>query len=262
MRTHFRQLDWYDPTIFNPKVTIIGAGGIGSWVVMSLARLGVREFTVYDMDRVEEHNLGSTPYHHTELGKKKVHALKQVAQRFGFKVKYKGIPKRYEGGKLPPTDILISAVDSMEARRMLFDAAVKQKIPFFIDGRIGGENLRVYSVRPTKSKDRKLYRLTTQKKIQVAPLPCTAQQCIDIGFSVAGLITRAFRKWVAQEEYTPEVIAKISTLQLITSPLRETEKRKAWRERMEADRQRFEEEVRRVRDGQNDPGAAIRETAD
>lgn len=243
---HLRQLGWYDPQIFNPRVTIVGAGGIGSWTAMALAKLGVREFIVYDMDKVEEHNLGSTPYHHEELGKKKVRALKPIIERFGFGVKFRGISKRYEGGPLPKTDVLISAVDSMEGRRLLFKEAVKQKIPFFIDGRIGGENLRVYSIRPTKAPDRKFYRLTTKKSIQIAPLPCSAQQCIDIGLAVSSLITRAFRNWIAVEEYIPEVIAKISHLQLVSSPMKESEARRKWRAEIQAQRKRYEDEAARM----------------
>ena len=245
-RPHLRQLDWYDPNVFDPRVTIIGAGGIGSWVTITLAKLGVRRFVVYDSDAVEEHNLGSTPYHMSSLAEKKVGVLKPIAEHYGFGVKFRGVTKKFNGSKLPPTDVLISAVDSMEARRMLFKAAVEQKINFFIDGRIGGENLRVYSVRPTDTEDRKFYRLTTKKSIIVAHLPCTGQQCIDIGLAVSSLIVRSFRNWIAREEYVPEVIAKISHLQIFSSPVKESKERKKWKAYVDDQRARIRDETSRV----------------
>ena len=53
-----RQLDIADPCQFKDKpITVIGAGGIGAATVVALAKTGFENITVYDFDKVEEHNL-------------------------------------------------------------------------------------------------------------------------------------------------------------------------------------------------------------
>ena len=215
---HLRQLDFYDPFSHAQRVTIIGAGGIGSWVTVALAKLGVRHLRVIDPDSVESHNLSTTPYRQIDIGVKKVHALQSLLHE--FKRTMTAVPKRYAGGQLPRTDVLISAVDSMEARRLLFKVVQKQKIPFYIDGRIGGENIRVYSIRPTSLVDRQLYRSTLVPDHRIAPLPCTGQQVMDVGLTVAGLIVRSVRQWAVLRQYNPEVIVKHYCLvSLVASPV-------------------------------------------
>jgi len=203
---YLRQLDFYDPFHYSPRVTIIGAGGIGSWVTVALAKLGIRYLRVIDPDRVEPHNLSTTPYRQQDVGMAKVHALKSLLHEFGRTMV--AIPHQYKGKLLPRTDILISGVDSMEARRMLFKVVQTQKIPFYIDGRIGGEKLRVYSIQPKRKIDRRLYRSTLIPDYRVAPLPCTGQQVMDVGLTMAGLITRSVRQWVVSKQYNPEIIAE------------------------------------------------------
>src|ERR1051326_7733940 len=44
------------------QITICGAGALGSHLIDTLARQGVRRLTVIDMDRVEEHNIGTQIY--------------------------------------------------------------------------------------------------------------------------------------------------------------------------------------------------------
>ena len=108
----------------------------------------------------------------------------------------------------------------MDARRLLFKTVIDQKIPFYIDGRIGGENLRVYAIQPKKSKDRVLYRTTLVPNHRVAPLPCTAQQVIDVGWFTSSYITRAVRQWAVHRTYTPEIIKKVDTLDMLVADSR------------------------------------------
>lgn len=219
IKTHLRQMDFFDPSVYEPKIVQIGAGGLGSWSAIQMAKLGIRDITVYDMDRVEEHNLGSTPYTAAHLGTKKVVALSIIVEEFGFKPHYRGIPRQYKGEKFPKADIVISTVDSMDARRLLFREVKNQKIPFFIDGRIGGENLRVYAIQPGFLPDRLLYQKSLVPNHRVTPLPCTAQQVIDVGWITSSLIVRAVRQWVVLGRYTPEVIVKVDSLaQVVAQP--------------------------------------------
>jgi tRNA threonylcarbamoyladenosine dehydratase len=59
-------------------VLIVGIGGVGSWVAESLARSGVGEMTLVDMDHVAESNI-NRQIHALEstLGMAKIKAMKE-----------------------------------------------------------------------------------------------------------------------------------------------------------------------------------------
>jgi len=60
------------------SITIIGCGGVGSWVALNIAMIGIKKLYLYDMDIVEASNLNRTPYKIKQIGKKKVIALKEL----------------------------------------------------------------------------------------------------------------------------------------------------------------------------------------
>ena len=72
--SRFKGLPWYEHL---QQVNILGAGGIGSWVALSLARQG-HKVLVQDYDRVEPHNLGGQLYSSKSIGKLKVTALTEI----------------------------------------------------------------------------------------------------------------------------------------------------------------------------------------
>lgn len=215
---YLRQRDFFSPGRHDPRVAIVGAGGIGSWVAVQLAKLGVMHITVFDHDRVAPHNLSTTVYRPSDIGKPKVLALAQTIRRLGLPARIDARPVLYRGQSLRKFDIVISAVDSMAGRTQLFREAKRQRVPFYIDGRIGGENLRVYAVRPSRRKDARLYRATIVPDDQASELPCTAQQIFDTNGMTSSLIVRAVRKWTVERVYTPELITTMQTLQFVVAP--------------------------------------------
>lgn len=59
------------------RLTICGAGALGSHLADNLARQGFRQLRVIDRDRVEEHNVGTQLYGESEVGAWKVEVLRQ-----------------------------------------------------------------------------------------------------------------------------------------------------------------------------------------
>ena len=62
-------------------VTIAGVGALGSNLADSLARQGVEQLRLIDMDRVEEHNLGTQIYGVADIGSLKVDAAENLLYR-------------------------------------------------------------------------------------------------------------------------------------------------------------------------------------
>ena len=58
------------------ELTIIGAGGVGSSLVINAAIMGFKKIHIWDFDTLEEHNLSTTMYPEKFLGKPKTAAAK------------------------------------------------------------------------------------------------------------------------------------------------------------------------------------------
>lgn len=67
--------DWNQDVLSKQTVLCLGAGGLGSVVIMNLLRLGVGRIIVVDYDKVDVHNLNrQLMYSVKDVGKSKVHA--------------------------------------------------------------------------------------------------------------------------------------------------------------------------------------------
>ena len=76
-----RHMELFNPSKFNMPVTIIGAGATGSWLALSLAKLGIEDITVYDFDIVEEHNVPNQAFAISDVGTSKVDAIYKEIER-------------------------------------------------------------------------------------------------------------------------------------------------------------------------------------
>lgn len=64
----------------NLTCVVIGVGGIGSWVAMDLALVGVKNLILVDPDRIEATNLNRTLFKLEDIGRLKVDALKSLIE--------------------------------------------------------------------------------------------------------------------------------------------------------------------------------------
>lgn len=138
----------YDPAQYeNKRVTVIGVGTIGSWLVQILARMQVN-MNIFDHDTIEEHNLTTQVYGVADIGKTKVAAvLEQLAviqpenRHAGFEIEYDGSDIETIGSNL-----IISCVDSLDARRSIAQMLIEKGIGIpIVDGRVGREQGEVYA---------------------------------------------------------------------------------------------------------------------
>ena len=69
------------------EVTLIGVGGVGSWVAIGLAIAGVKTLNLYDNDIIEIHNLNRTLFDESQVGIPKVIAIDMIISRIRPKCK-------------------------------------------------------------------------------------------------------------------------------------------------------------------------------
>jgi len=188
--SRFKDAPWF------PKKEVYcivgGAGGIGSWLSLMLARAGYKPI-VYDFDIVEEHNIGGQLFSKDSVNKSKVAALKEVVYSFSGE-DMTANNERYTKDSMTH-HYMFSAFDNMQARKDMFeswvayveewkeiqnvdnvaseDESVDTGVPVFIDGRLLMEQLTIFCVTPDKIDE---YRKHLFDDSEVAPEPCTLKQ--------------------------------------------------------------------------------------
>lgn len=211
--------------IFNPldheeaKVTFVGVGGTGSFAATAVAKLGIPNITLIDPDVCEYHNIPNQFYtlHSGEVEDAKVHALKnQLAEHIGCNAEaYVGRigPHGWEvseGRQLPPEPegVVVSGVDSMKARKWLWENKVNLNpaVSRFIDPRLDGRRILIYTVDPTNLEDCEKYEATLVDDAAIPDTACTERGLIDVGFMVGALICHQVRCHFNGDADLPNII--------------------------------------------------------
>lgn len=218
---YLRQLDIVDPELLQVPITIIGAGGIGSWATLALAKLGCQNITVIDNDAVEEHNSPSQLYSTDDLQQEKVFCLDAHVERLtGSNIRaIESLFEEYaDSPEYSNPNILIIGVDSLEARRSIWSklSQLSEKPQWIIDTRMGGEVVRVITFAMEDEKRRSNYEthlFDTNKKPHEEP--CTARAVAYNTFFCGGLIANTVKRIVKGEDIKSDLILDISNLELI-----------------------------------------------
>jgi molybdopterin-synthase adenylyltransferase len=116
----------------NQRLTICGAGAIGSQLADNLARQGFRQLRVIDRDRVEEHNVGTQLYGESDVGAWKVEALRQrLFRATGVEVEAhrKELADRTARTLLHDGGLVIDAFDNSASRRLVQEHSRALQLP-------------------------------------------------------------------------------------------------------------------------------------
>ena len=125
-------------------IMLVGAGATGSWFAMMAVKQGY-DIIAIDYDTLEPHNVGTSIYPTDfDKGVKKVFLLRRYL--YG---KVIPIPEKFNEKHLEKweacVDLIVSAVDNMEARRQIAEAAKKYVKPL-IDMRVHYPYAMIYAV--------------------------------------------------------------------------------------------------------------------
>ena len=218
MQRYMRQSDLVDERIFDTSVTIIGAGSIGSFTTLALAKCGFKRLTVWDDDSLEEHNFPNQMYPVGDFGAPKVLALARVISDF-VACDIETTARRYTNDSSLVAGVLVMAVDSMEARRVIYRRNKSNpECKAIIDARMGGQQLEVYTVRPDIVADRKYYQKKLYSDEEASPLPCTQRAVIYTVLTAASFICNQIRLVLEERMYARELILDFENMILLTTP--------------------------------------------
>ncbi len=116
-----KSYEFFQPEKDNSRVHIIGCGSVGSTVAENLVRCGVTKLTLWDFDKVEEHNIVNQMFRAADVGKRKTDALAEILTEINPEVS-DSLQKKTNGwcGELLSGYIFL-CVDSIELRRQIVE---------------------------------------------------------------------------------------------------------------------------------------------
>jgi hypothetical protein len=116
-----KSYDFFQPEKDDSMIHIVGCGSVGSTVAENLARCGVKNFTLWDFDDVEPHNIVNQMFRQQDVGRPKVEALRdiliEINPELSNSIKLK--PKGWNGEML--SGYIFLAVDSIEIRKKIIE---------------------------------------------------------------------------------------------------------------------------------------------
>lgn len=213
-----RQIGIADPKKLQTHITVVGAGAIGSHVVVALAKMGCGNISVWDPDVVEVHNKSNQLFLHDwyaedpedkttlrsydALGKKKVHVLRETVERLSG-ITIKAYPGRLSESAIVD-GIVISGVDSMEARTSIWNKNIKNSKDtlYYIDGRMGGQIGQLFHLNPNDTRSIQWYETKLPKDEDVSDLPCTMRSICYTQFGMASIVSSIVRQILVDQGVT------------------------------------------------------------
>ncbi len=144
------------------EISVIGAGGLGSWLLLSLVSSGIGKINVFDPDTVEISNLNRQVLYNTaDIGRKKIDILVKklasvnktvIIEVFPFNIETKEQIIEY----CKTSDVVVNCGDYpnvAELSDIISEGCMQLKIPHIVGGGYGG-NLGIpgLTVIPNKTK--------------------------------------------------------------------------------------------------------------
>lgn len=192
-----RQRDILPLDRLGEEITVIGCGAIGSLTVLALAKMGFARIRVFDPDQVEPQNMNCQFFRHTDIGRNKALALQSLIRDF-TEVELEALGFPYESGQFG--GIVISAVDSMKARMLIWENHVGSKdTRAVIDPRMGAETALLYCMNPNDKKDYASYAKTLYTDDEAVQEPCTAKSTMYTASMLSGLVAKTVKNIVMKE---------------------------------------------------------------
>lgn len=128
-------------------VAVVGIGGVGSWAAEALARSGVGEITLIDLDHVAESNINRQIHALADtVGMAKVQAMRERIGKINPRCIVHGIEDFVEPGNWPAllpsgVDAVIDACDAVKAKQAMAQWSREAGTLFISVGAAGGKRL-------------------------------------------------------------------------------------------------------------------------
>ena len=138
------------------RIGIAGAGGLGSNCAACLVRVGFRNFTIADFDKVDPSNLDRQLYFEDQVGMEKVGALRVNLLRINPSLELRMLPVRLEPANIREVfqdcDVVVECLDRAEAKSMLVGGLLSSAKLIVSASGLGGfgssDDIRIRKLKP------------------------------------------------------------------------------------------------------------------
>ena len=139
----------------NAKVCVVGVGGLGNPITSRLAAMGIGKLRIVDRDVIELSNLHrQTMFDESDVGEIKVEAAAKKLKKLNSDIIIEALPvsvNDYTAFEvIEGCDVVVDALDSVNARYSLNKACIAKNIPF-VTGAAVGVSGQVFTILPKQT---------------------------------------------------------------------------------------------------------------
>src|SRR3989338_2804230 len=137
------------------KICVVGVGGLGNPITTRLVAMGIGKIRIIDRDVIELSNLHrQTMFDESDVGQIKVEVAAKKLKKLNPDVEIESLPISINDytalDAVEGCDVIIDALDSVNARYSLNKACIKNNIPF-VTGAAVGVSGQVFTILPKES---------------------------------------------------------------------------------------------------------------
>ena len=211
-----RQRDLIPMEVLDTPINIIGAGAIGSFTALALAKMGFHNITSIDFDTIDVENMNCQFFRFKDIGSAKVTALQDLIQDF-TNIKINAINEMWNG--MIMDGITICAVDNMKVRRQVYETYAKKAFNSkgVIDPRMGAEVAMLYTYNPLSPSELTTYSKTLYSDEDAVQERCTAKSTIYCSLGISSIICATVKEMLVNEKRVKNLVYDLKSHDMIAS---------------------------------------------
>ena len=202
-----RQSDIIPASKLTTPVTVVGCGAIGSFAALALAKMGMQDITLYDFDKVDTVNMSAQFHPFKAIGENKAASTQRMLQEYASVSSSISMDAFQESNAGHTRGIVILAVDTMEARRAIFNwiAEGSPFVNYVIDPRMAAEYYEQYTLNPFDKNERASYMKSMHEDSETVQQRCTAKSTVYTAMLAAGLIAKTVKNIIVGEAHPTRI---------------------------------------------------------
>lgn len=149
-----KHLEFFNPLSIEDTVHILGVGAIGSTIAEMVARLGIKNISVYDLDTVDKHNIANQVYFDDQIDTEKVTSIKDTILRINPEADVSIFNKGWHKG-VKLNGYIFICIDNIDIRRQMVEENMyNPNIKAMFDLRMGLQEAQHFAADWSVSKDK------------------------------------------------------------------------------------------------------------
>lgn len=204
----YSDANWYE-NVQKSRITVLGAGGIGSWAVLLLSKFSV-PITLFDGDKFEVVNQAGQIFLLRDMNSYKASAIVNLCYAINGTTTIGSSGHWNLNYRLE--EITIVAVDNMAVRKAAFSHWLSshrnKPNALFIDARLAAEMFQIYSIKATDKRAQDRYLAEWFSDEAADETPCSYKQTAYMAAMLGGRIVNHYVNFLssAEKDMIPRIV--------------------------------------------------------